>query len=75
MFIKQRGKESSVAQSINYLINKYFLRKQILSLESLSRSRTFLFGDYNDYRSSHRRCSVRKGVPRNFAKFTVKHLW
>ena len=26
-------------------------------------------------RSSHQRCSVRKGVPRNFAKFTGKHLW
>ena len=25
-------------------------------------------------RSSHRRCSVRKGVPRHFAKFTGKHL-
>ena len=25
-------------------------------------------------RSSHRRCSVRKGVLRNFAKFIVKHL-
>ena len=25
-------------------------------------------------RSSHRRCSVRKGVYRNFAKFTEKHL-
>ena len=25
-------------------------------------------------RSSHWRCSVRKGVPRNFAKFTGKHL-
>ena len=25
-------------------------------------------------RSSHRRCSVRKGVPRNFKKFTGKHL-
>ena len=23
---------------------------------------------------SHRMCSVRKGVPRNFAKLTVKHL-
>ena len=28
----------------------------------------------NMTRSSHRRCSVRKGVPRNFAKFTGKHL-
>ena len=26
------------------------------------------------YRSSHRRCSVRKGVLRNIAKFTGKHL-
>ena len=26
------------------------------------------------YRSSHRRCSVKKGVLRNFAKFTGKHL-
>ena len=27
------------------------------------------------FRSSHRRCSVRKGVLRNFAKFTGKHLY
>ena len=26
------------------------------------------------HRSSHRRCSVKKGVLRNFAKFTGKHL-
>ena len=26
------------------------------------------------YRSSHQRCSVKKGVLRNFAKFTGKHL-
>ena len=26
------------------------------------------------YRSSHQRCSVRKGVHRNFTKFTGKHL-
>ena len=26
------------------------------------------------YRSSHRRCSVRKGVPRNLAKRSGKHL-
>ena len=25
-------------------------------------------------RSSHRRCSIKKGVLRNFAKFTGKHL-
>ena len=27
-----------------------------------------------DGRNSHRRCSVRKGVLTNFAKFTGKHL-
>ena len=34
------------------------------------------FGLWNlsEYRSSHRRCSIRKGVLRNFAKFTRKHL-
>ena len=26
-------------------------------------------------RSSHRRCSMKKGVPENFAKFTGKHLY
>ena len=27
-----------------------------------------------NYRSSHRRCFVRKGILKNFAKFTRKHL-
>ena len=27
------------------------------------------------HRSSSRRCSLKKGVPKNFAKFTGKHLW
>ena len=33
--------------------------------------------DWNqsDYRSSHQRCSLRKGVLRNFPKFTGKHLY
>ena len=26
-------------------------------------------------RGNHQRCSIRKGVLRNFAKFTGKHLW
>ena len=29
---------------------------------------------YLQYKSSHKRCSVKKGVLRNFAKFTGKHL-
>ena len=31
--------------------------------------------NFPSFRSSHWRCSVRKGVLRNFAKFTGKHLW
>ena len=27
------------------------------------------------FRSSHRRCSLKKGVLKNFAKVTGKHLW
>ena len=30
--------------------------------------------DLTDGRNSHLKCSVRKGVPRNFAKLTGKHL-
>ena len=27
------------------------------------------------FRSSHWRCSVKKGVPKNFVNFTGEHLW
>ena len=29
---------------------------------------------FKTFKSSHRRCSIKKGVPKNFAKFTGKHL-
>ena len=29
---------------------------------------------YLQFKSSQRRCSIRKGVPRNFTKFTGRHL-
>ena len=32
------------------------------------------YREYRNYRSSHRRGSLRKGIPRNFAKFSEKHL-
>ena len=35
----------------------------------------FRLYNFPSFRSSHWRCSVRKSVPRNFAKFTGKHLW
>ena len=36
--------------------------------------RMLLILSWSFYRSNHQRCSMRKGVLRNFAKFTGKHL-
>ena len=36
---------------------------------------SFLYQQMTFFRSSHQRCSVKKGVLWNFAKFTGKHLW
>ena len=47
--------------SLLFLKFSWFLRHIVLNLLLL-------------FRSSHQRCSVRKGVLRNFAKFTGKHL-
>ena len=33
----------------------------------------YYLGPYHTFRNSHRRCSVRKDVHRNIAKFTGKH--
>ena len=54
---------SSLTSSFNEFILTSKLPPAFLSKEIFSLSR-----------SSHRRCSVRKGVLRNFAKFTRKHL-
>ena len=37
------------------------------------KERTFKLSVPIKYRSSHRRCSLKKGVLKNFAKFTAKH--
>ena len=37
-------------------------------------SRLFIHYLYSSYRTSHWRCSMKTGVFKNFAKFTVKHL-
>ena len=52
---------------ITYPISSYFCKK--ISLQS------YQLYNFPSFRSSHWRCSVRKGVLRNFAKFTGKHLW
>ena len=33
-----------------------------------------LKSNVNEHQKQHRRCSVKKGVPKNFANFTRKHL-
>ena len=40
---------------------------------SINGAFTFIL-KYHKFRSSHRRCSVRKSVLRNFGKFTGKHM-
>ena len=54
-------------------------KSRSLKQHQLSVRRTFYYfiisvKGNGKYRSSHQRCSVKKGVPRNFAKFTGKHL-
>ena len=58
---------------------KRFLHNDHLSISSNLSKKIYLhcYRLYNllSFRSSHWMCSVRKGVLRNFAKFTGKHLW
>ena len=42
--------------------------------DSISNSKDYKGLEYNWYRTSHRRCSIKKGVLKNFTKFTGKHL-
>ena len=63
------------SQSLVWLpdfINKFSLSHKFLLLliPNISNSLQIL----TIFRYNHRRCSVRKGVPRNFAKFSGKHL-
>ena len=53
--------------------------KQLTFLVQIKACNYYMMQFYNLHhkitlRSSHRRCSVKKGVLRNFAKFTGKHL-
>ena len=58
---------------------KRFLHNDHLSISSNLSKKIYLhcYRLYNlpSFRSSHWMCSVRKGVLRNFAKFTGKHMW
>ena len=54
------------------LVLLYSEEEPNLNLETEDKINNFLKHYY--FRSSHLRCSVKKGVLRNFAKFTGKHL-
>ena len=63
----------SVFEKYEFLKNISF--SAIKCRPSLKFLETFItIGDDITVRSSHQRCSVKKGVLRNFAKFTGKHL-
>ena len=61
-------------KSFNSLLRKRDLSDQSCNSEETKRAREGSLSDYNVLLSSHRRCSVKKGVLKNFAKFTGKHL-
>ena len=57
-----------------FLQNLIFLSVTEILCDKVLISSFFKFQISTTFRSSHRRCSVRKGVLRNFAKFIGKHL-
>ena len=64
-------------QPCNLQVTISFFQKNVTSFKSLQSWHTCfnLKLRFADFRGSHRGCSVRKGVLRNFAKFTRKHLY
>ena len=55
-----------------YTIYKLFRQMKVLAGDPFDPFQAY--ADVRFFRSSHQRCSVTKGVLRNFAKFTGKHL-
>ena len=51
----------------------FFYRNRFVALRLITKDWSLVFGETSNERSSHRRCSVRKYILRNFAKFTWKH--
>ena len=63
-------------KALNTRIDLVQLSKENENLEKMTETKSIYAKGYkwNIYRSSHQRCSVRKGIFRDFAKFTVKYL-
>ena len=63
-----------VAASVNSCTVTNFWSSKNSLVKSFQKSIKVYWSDWH-YRSSHRRCSIRKGALRNLAKFTGKHLF
>ena len=74
--INSEVKISFFIKPFSHIIEEhFFIILKVLSFKQIKP--TFLEGKsptLREYRSSHQRCSVRKGVLRNFAKIKGKHL-
>ena len=70
IFIIWKGTKVQLITFMNELNKKH---ETIKSKYEIS-SQKIPFLDTMVYRSSHQRCSIKKGVLRNFGKFTGKHL-
>ena len=73
---RERNAPNFFFKALNTRIDLVQLSKENENLEKMIEIKSIYAKGYkwNIYRSSHQRCSVRKGVFRNFAKFTVKYL-
>ena len=57
------------------LLNKeHYIKRSLLNRTNLETFQPYVAQSNVSYRSSHQRCSIIKGVPRNFEKFTGKQL-
>ena len=70
---------SKAIMTTTKLRNNFLQKKSEENRKPYAKQRNFCLSFEKDqkeiFRSSHRRCSVKKGVPRNFAKFTGTHLY
>ena len=64
---------SLAARNIENHVN-YLWRSSIIYVRKGSKYTSAVVSDFTHWKSSHQRCSIKKGVLRNFKKFIGKHL-
>ena len=67
---------ASMSESMNKetIFSVLFTGRSFLKSTTTNSLKIYRLHDFLIYRSIHRRCSVKKGVLRNFTKFTGKYL-